>query len=157
MDAEKEKKAADPEIAAIDERYGRIWAITARWDRRFAWAFPLWVPFAVALGLPILGLFAALVFRGPVKMDIAAAMMGGWIAFCGAFTLTRPMVRGGFIRHYETTHNLDAGSFQPNLDETKENYEQFRDAIALQIFGPALIMAGTLLNGFSGLFQFLRM
>jgi len=148
--------ARDRDIINVERQYNRLWTFMDRLDRRSAWAFPLWVPVVVAIGVPFVGIVGSSSILTTVKMDIAAAMMGGWIAFCGAFTLTRPVVRGGFLSYFKKQHITGGASFNPSFEENVEAYERFRDAVATQLVGPALIMAGTLLNGASGLFQFLK-
>jgi hypothetical protein len=46
----------------------------------------------------------------------------------------------------------DGGDWDDPPDQLAENRERERDAQALQFSGPALVIAGTLLNGFSGFF-----
>lgn len=149
-------EARDLDIINVEKQYNCIWMSMDRMDRRLAWAFPLWFPVVVAIGIPFLGIVGSTLILTTVKIDIAAAIMGGWIAFCGAFTLTRPVVRGGFLSYFKKQNIMGGASFNPSLEEKVEAYERFRDAVATQLVGPALIMAGTLLNGASGLFQFLK-
>ncbi|UTD26126.1 hypothetical protein [Bradyrhizobium sp. WD16] len=122
-------------------------------DRRSAWAFHPWFFVIVAL---IVGISLGLLrWRTglPVSTSATLATFGAFMACCGVITIGRPMIRaGGYRAWFEKSRIIDEGHIVPTPEEIEEAKQGEKDAAALQITGPALVIVGTMLNGLSGFF-----
>ena len=67
-------------------------------------------------------------------------------------TLGRPVIRLGYPKWWEASNTMSGGEYSDPPAQIEEERQRGRDAKALQVSGPALVVSGTLLNGFSGFF-----
>jgi hypothetical protein len=107
------------------------------------------------VGAPIAAIIltSAYVLAPTSKLSASYALAGAIIAMIGVVTLARPIIRvGGYKKWYEKTKIIDYGHISPTSEEIAEDKEQSKDAAAIQLWGPALIVIGTLVNGASGFF-----
>lgn len=108
-------------------------------------------PWAGVVPSAVVILGAVLLPGVPRAAPLAAA--GAIVAAIGVLTLGRPIVRLGYKQWRETSQNVDGGYFSSEEEPPEfkaEVDEQNKDAVAVQIVGPSLVVVGTLLNGFSG-------
>lgn len=81
------------------------------------------------------------------------ALAGAVMASLGVFTIARPVIRaGGYKSWLAKTNFIDGGSLQPTAEELEEADQIEKDALAVNIIGPALAIVGTIMNGASGFF-----
>ncbi len=81
------------------------------------------------------------------------AAIGSIICVLGVLSVGRPVLRQGYYAWRVASQVIDGGYADPSSAPPewieKERQEEL-DALAVQVIGPALIIGGTLLNGFSG-------
>lgn len=105
--------------------------------------FPPWS------GLPI-ALICVLIAWSINHHEKSFAATGAVIAVLGVLTIGRPIIRMGYGRWFSASQMIDGGTFPPTREQEEEDFQQREDARAIQIYGPLLIVVGTLMNGFSG-------
>ena len=111
---------------------------------------PVWL----ALAAGILGGLLFAVLGRPELRAASIATYGSLLASFGVLTIGRPVIRaGGYKAWLEKTRIIIGGSFPPTLEETAEEAQELKDALAVQRIGPLLVVIGTMLNGVSGFFQ----
>lgn len=124
-----------------------------RIDGRGKWAFdPLFFVW-IFLGSGAI-LVATRYFAGtPSSFSATMAVFGAFGACCGVVTIGRPMIRkGGYLSWYKDQQIVGGGSYQETPEEAEEKRQGIRDALSVQIIGPALVFVGTMVNGLSGFF-----
>jgi hypothetical protein len=83
---------------------------------------------------------------------------GADLARCGALwsvlagvLIARPIIRLGYANWYQKSRSIDGGSFEETLEEAEAERQAGIDALNVQVYGPALLIAGTLLWGYGDL------
>ncbi|SDX67951.1 hypothetical protein [Thiocapsa roseopersicina] len=84
------------------------------------------------------------------ELSAYAALAGALMAILGVLTLGRPLLRLGYDEWLRQSRIIDGGHVAPTPEEQKAELEERRDAQAIQLSGPLLVILGTLLNGTSG-------
>lgn len=84
------------------------------------------------------------------NLSAYAALAGAIMAVLGILTLGRPLLRLGYHEWLRQSNIIDSGHFTPTPEEQEAAIEKRRDAQAIQLSGPLLVVIGTLLNGVSG-------
>lgn len=73
------------------------------------------------------------------------------MACFGVFAVARPVMRaGGYLAWLANSKVIDGGHLVPTQEEISEAIEERKDALAVNVIGPALVISGTLTNGLSG-------
>lgn len=122
-------------------------------DRKTAWAFSPWVPPVVAFTLFVTVALVGDFWGVPSRRAPILALGGAITASCGVIAVVRRFVRvGGYNAWYERSRIIDGGSFDPTPDELFEDREARKDVLSEAVFGTALIIVGTMVNGASGFF-----
>ncbi len=102
-------------------------------------------------GLIAIPIVVGMVAIGHCKHDPSyAALAGATVAVLGVLTVGRPILRLGYDQWLNASRTIDGGSFKQTPEQQKAKQEENRDAQAIQLSGPLLIIFGTLLNGASG-------
>ncbi len=76
---------------------------------------------------------------------------GALWAVYGAVLLARPVIRQGYTAWFASTRVVGGGGFEPTPAEIEEDRQSAVDATCIQIIGPTLIIAGTVLWGYGDL------
>jgi hypothetical protein len=122
-----------------------------RFEGKWKWAFHpcFFVWFAGGGGIGMQWLRILFEIKAPISTWLAA--FGAFMACCGVTTIGRPVIRvGGYRTWYKNSLTIGGGSYQPTREEKAETLQRLKDAIAVQITGPALVIVGTMINGLSG-------
>ena len=124
-----------------------------RFEGKGKWAFHPWVGLWLWGAVVVLfSLVRQLVGFSPITAA-TLALYGAMMACLGVFTIARPVIRaGGYKSWFAKTREIKGSSYSPPLEELKEAEETEKDALAVNILGPALAIVGTLMNGASGFF-----
>ncbi|MGR8964225.1 hypothetical protein [Rhizobium leguminosarum] len=117
------------------------------------WAFRPWTGLGLWVGSVVLlqivcGLSG---FAPPLSSKLALA--GAVMACLGVFTIARPVIRaGGYKSWLKKTSIVGGASYELTPEELEESEQVEKDALAVNIVGPALAIVGTIMNGASGFF-----
>ncbi|MHB0953242.1 MAG: hypothetical protein ACYC10_15110 [Allorhizobium sp.] len=124
-------------------------------DGKGKWAFSPWIGVFATL-LFIIGFSVARIWHGVDPVTNNTIALTGAVMIClGAFTVARPVIRvGGYRAWHEKSQVIDCGHITPTDEEIAESEQLLLDSKAVNLTGPALVIAGTLINGVSGLLPF---
>jgi hypothetical protein len=121
-------------------------------DGKGKWAFAPWMGLGAWLVYAIIFSVVRVIFGIQPVTSGTVAFHGAVMICVGAVTVARPVIRvGGYRKWLEKTRNVDEGHLIPTTEELAESEQEVLDARAVNLVGPALAIAGTLLNGVSGL------
>ncbi len=119
------------------------------------WAFSPWIG-VVGSVVFIIVCSAVRLWYGLYPVTNNTIALTGAVMICfGAFTVARPVIRaGGYRSWHEKGQVIDCGHIPPTDEEIAEDRQLLLDSKAVNLTGPALAIAGTLINGASGLLPF---
>ncbi|MDK1494221.1 hypothetical protein QN219_30095 [Sinorhizobium sp. 7-81] len=124
-----------------------------RFEGKGKWAFDpwagLWLWGAFVVPFSVVRLWIGL---SPIT-TATLALYGAVMACLGVFTIARPVLRaGGYKSWLAKKHIIGGAPFTASSAENKEAEETEKDALAVNIIGPALAIVGTLMNGAGGFY-----
>ena len=73
-----------------------------------------------------------------------------WVIFAGVI-IARPVIRRGYAAWYAASLTIDGGSAAASVEEEEHARQEALDARCLQVFGPSLAIAGTILWAYGDL------
>lgn len=76
---------------------------------------------------------------------------GTIVIVVGLWVIARPMVRQGYHRWLERLDIIDGGEYPAPPAQVEAERQDRIDAVCVQIVGPVMVLAGTLLSGYGDL------
>ncbi|ABC90789.1 hypothetical protein RHE_CH02004 [Rhizobium etli CFN 42] len=117
------------------------------------WAFHPWSGLGLWVAAVVLLEIVCRLSGFAPALSSKLALAGAVMASLGVFTIARPVIRaGGYKSWLEKNRKIGGASYQPTPEELEEAGQIEKDALAVNIVGPALAIVGTIMNGASGFF-----
>ncbi|GEM_PF-1900767 len=123
-------------------------------DGKGKWAFSPFLGWVLSFAFTVVlgGLRIVLNYGAEAINSDVMALVGAVMVCFGAVTVARPVIRvGGYKAWVEKNSVIGGGNFVPTDAEIEERRQVVLDSKAVNFTGPALAIAGTLINGVSGL------